>query len=474
MDTITGKTLVEWGYSPGNWFSDAIADAEARRLEGASEAEIRAAIDRRVPPPGLPLRAPAALAHRLNIRAEGPDEVENLASVERHMSELMRVPTIKAGAVMPDACPSGSASGTIPVGGVAATENAIHPGMHSSDICCSLALSTFRGAAAKAVLDAGMKLSHFGGGGRPRGKQIRPPDEVMQRFAANSYLSGLTSDAIEHFGTQGDGNHFFYVGRRGSTGEVALVTHHGSRRPGAVLYKAGMATAQKFRHRLSPETPSHNAWIPADTPEGEAYWDALQAIRLWTRGNHFAIHDLVARSLGVKIEDRFWNEHNFVFRRSDGLFYHAKGATPAWADFAADSSGLTLIPLNMREPILITRGRDAENGLGFAPHGAGRNFSRSAYMRRHAEVSEAELVAQETQGIDARFFFGIPDVSELPGAYKNAATVRRQIEEYGLAEVVETIEPYGCIMAGDWIRPRRKGKKTHIAARRLQTQDDAP
>jgi RNA-splicing ligase RtcB len=198
----------------------------------------------------------------------------------------------------------------------------------------------------------------------------------------------------------------------------------------------------------------------------------LQGIRLWTRGNHFAIHDLVARSLGVKIEDRFWNEHN-IFRRSDGLFYQ-RGATPAWADFAADSSGLTLIPLNMREPILITRGRDAENGLGFAPHGAGRNFSRSAYMRRHAELSEAELVAQETQGIDARFFFGIPDVSELPSAYKNAATVRRQIEEYGLANVVETKEPYGCIMAGDWIRPHRKGKKTHIAAQRLQTQDDAP
>ena len=26
--------------------------------------------------------------------------------------------------------------------------------------------------------------------------------------------------------------------------------------------------------------------------------------------------------------ERFWNEHNFVFRKSDGLFYHAKGATP--------------------------------------------------------------------------------------------------------------------------------------------------
>src|SRR5215210_789362 len=119
-----------------------------------------------------------------------------------------------------------------------------------------------------------------------------------------------------------------------------------------------------------------------------------------------------------------------------------------------------LIPLNMREPILITRGRDAENGLGFAPHGAGRNFSRSAYLRRHAGISEAELVAEETRGIDARFFYGIPDVSELPGAYKNAATMRRQIEAYGLAEVVDTIEPYGCIMAGDWIRPHRRLSRT--------------
>ena len=197
-------------------------------------------------------------------------------------------------------------------------------------------------------------------------------------------------------------------------------------------------------------------------------------IRLWTKGNHFAIHDLVARDLGAGIEDRFWNEHNFVFRKSDGLFYHAKGATPAWINFAEDSTGPTLIPLNMRQPILVTRGLDAESGLGFAPHGAGRNFSRTAYLRRLAKVSEADLVARETQGIDARFFCGIPDLSELPSAYKNAATVRKQIEEYRLSQVVDTIEPYGCIMAGDWMRPFRRGKRTPIAAERLRTQDDAP
>jgi tRNA-splicing ligase RtcB len=274
----------------------------------------------------------------------------------------------------------------------------------------------------------------------------------LAAFADNDFLRPHAGAAVEHFATQGDGNHFFYVGRVRSTGRIALVTHHGSRKPGALLYKAGMAVAERFRRELSPETPSHNAWIPSETKEGRDYWNALQTVRAWTKANHFAIHALVADRLGARSEDRFWNEHNFVFRKSDGLFYHAKGATPAFRGFAEDDSGLTLIPLNMAEPILIARGRNADNGLGFAPHGAGRNFSRTAYMKRIAGRTEAEIVAEQTRGIDARFFCGIPDISELPLAYKSAATVRRQIEEYGLAEVVDTIEPIGCIMAGEWQR----------------------
>jgi tRNA-splicing ligase RtcB (3'-phosphate/5'-hydroxy nucleic acid ligase) len=456
---ITGKTLVAWGYRPGAWFTEAIAMAEQARRDGQDAAQIRRALDLMAPGPTVPLRAAGSLAHHMNIRAEHPDEVENIAAVERHMHDLMRVPTVRAGAVMPDACPAGAAPGTIPVGGIIAAENAIHPGMHSADICCSMALSVLGDVDPTAVLDAGMKLSHFGGGGRPRGAQMKPPDAVLAAFEANRFLQNDVSAAVEHFGTQGDGNHFFYVGRIASTGEVALVTHHGSRKPGALLYKAGMAAAERFRQQLSPETPAHNAWIPADTREGEAYWGALQAIRGWTKANHYAIHDRVAAHLGHDVRERFWNEHNFVFRKSDGLFYHAKGATPAWANFAPDSNGLTLIPLNMAQPILITRGRDAPNGLGFAPHGAGRNMSRSAFMRRNAGRTELEIVAEQTAGIDARFFCGIPDVSELPGAYKDADAVRRQIDAFGLAEVTDTITPVGSIMAGDWVRPFRMKKK---------------
>jgi tRNA-splicing ligase RtcB len=294
---------------------------------------------------------------------------------------------------------------------------------------------------------------------------MRPSDALLGEFESNRLLALMTDAATRHFGTQGDGNHFFYVGRLASTGQIALVTHHGSRRPGALLYKLGMDIAERYRRDLSPETPAHNAWIPSETEDGRDYWNALQVIRKWTKHNHFAIHDAVAKHLGVKVKDRFWNEHNFVFRKTDGLFYHAKGATPAFENYAADAMGLTLIPLNMAEPILIARGLDAGHGLGFAPHGAGRNFSRNSFMRQNAHMTVEDIVREQTKGIDARFFCGNPDVSELPGAYKNAASVRRQIEHFGLAEVVDTIEPVGSIMAGDWQQdaPWRKKRETRTA-----------
>jgi RNA-splicing ligase RtcB len=454
---ITGSLIREFGYQPASWWKDAIGEAGGRDF--ADPAQAREYLDGFAPPPAMPLRASRALRWTANIEAEDEAERANIEAVSRHMDELMRVPTVVAGAVMPDACPSDHRLGAIPVGGVAATRDAIHPGMHSADICCSMAVTIFdSGSDAGRILDAGMKLSHFGAGGRAAGGQIQPAPELLEAFERNIFLKPLINAAIEHNATQGDGNHFFYVGRVRSSGRVALVTHHGSRGPGGKLYAAGMTSAERFRRQASPETPAHNAWIPSETREGESYWEALQLIRAWTKGNHFAIHDLIAATLGLRADDRFWNEHNFVFRRSDGLFYHAKGATPAYADFSSDTNGLTLIPLNMAEPILITRGLDAAAGLGFSPHGAGRNFSRSAYVKQNAGKSEADLIAEQAPGIDVRYFSGIPDVSELPGAYKNAASMRRQIAKFGLAKVVDQIDPIGNIMAGDWQRvaPWRK------------------
>jgi tRNA-splicing ligase RtcB len=468
-EVMSGQDLIDAGMSQGKWFRDALEAANRVLSDGGSTADALAVARGYQPGPTLPLKAPNDVMIHMNIRAEDAHEQDNIEKVAATMRELARTPVVRAAAIMPDACPSGPV-GTIPVGGVVASE-AIHPGMHSADICCSMAISIFPGVEPKALLDAVHAVTHFGPGGRPRGAQIKPSEATLSAFQQNPLLEQIISVGIDHFATQGDGNHFAYVGQMKSTGETALVTHHGSRAPGAKLYDRGMKIANKFREQLSPETHRENAWIPADSEEGEMYWSALQTIRQWTKENHYAIHDMTAEKLAAKVSDRFWNEHNFVFRKSDGLFYHGKGATPAFDNWAEDATDLTIIPLNMAEPILIVRGSNAAHGLGFSPHGAGRNFSRTAHMRRLGEEFGADsrglspnniaaVMERETSGLDARFFSGIPDISELPSAYKNAANVRSQIEHYGLAEIVDEVIPYGSIMAGDWQRdaPWRRGK----------------
>lgn len=461
--TITGKDLINWGFQPGKHFPALLKAANWNRAAGASDDEIKIALFPMVPAPipEIAMRTNSRpFSFFLNVDAEenSPDEDaqrENMLSVIQHMDALMRVPVLRAGAVMPDACPSGSQPGTIPVGGVVSSTE-IHPGMHSADICCSMAISVFkRKGDPKQLLDAVQAVTHFGPGGRK--DMITPPADIMAAISDNPYLKGLENFAAGHFASQGDGNHFAYVGHLKSTGQLVLVTHHGSRGLGAQLYKRGMTVAQKHTGIVAPRVPKHNAWIKADSETGRDYWTALQVVRLWTRASHYKIHDMAAQAAGNAVVDRFWNEHNFVFQRDDGLFYHAKGATPSFRGFAADDTGVTLIPMNCSEPILITRHKNRSGVQGFAPHGAGRNYSRTYHLK--SEGLDAELASLEKRGLDIRSYCGVPDLSELPSAYKGAAQVRRQIQEYDLAEIVDEVLPYGSIMAGDWERDAPWKKK---------------
>ena len=461
-DPVTGDHLKEWGHRPGKQFPALLARAIAMRAEGFGLVRIRQALEGEIPPPPVQhgLRGAGEVPFFENISPEGPDEEANVAKVRATMTALMRTPTLEAGAIMPDACPAGP-EGTIPVGGVAAARKAIHPGMHSADICCSVMMTDLGDADPKTVLDAAQSVTHFGPGGRAPDAAFAVAPALLEAFRANAFLDTAKSlrMAESHMGTQGDGNHFLFVGRSRKTGRTAMITHHGSRGPGAVLYKRGMAVAERFRQEISPATLKQNAWIPADSAEGVAYWAALQIIRDWTKANHSAIHEATAAAARAEAGARFWNEHNFVFRRGD-IFYHGKGATPAWDAYAADATGLTLIPLNMSEPVLVVRGKDAGHGLGFSPHGAGRNFSRTEHRRRMGAKTPAQLLAEETAGLDVRFHAGGVDTSELPSSYKRADTVVAQIKAYDLAEIEDYIDPYGCIMAGD-VPPFWAKKKRH-------------
>jgi tRNA-splicing ligase RtcB (3'-phosphate/5'-hydroxy nucleic acid ligase) len=463
---INGNTLLELGFVSGKWFRTAIEHINENQLSGQPMLDYLEQF--RTGPVVDLLTSPAPFS--VNIKAENEQEQMNVEMVVDTMNELMKTPTVTGGAIMPDACPTGPV-GTIPVGGVVVAKNAIHPGMHSADICCSVFLTDFGKADPKTVLDAAHSITHFGPGGRDRNAQFRFPSDLLEQFEGNAFLKDreLIQTARGHLGTQGDGNHFLYVGISKKTGNTMMVTHHGSRGAGAQLYKKGMFIAERFRQQLSPDTLKQNAWIPFETEEGREYWEALQIIRTWTKLNHTVLHDATAAKAGLEVKDRYWNEHNFVFRKDD-LFYHAKGATPLDAAFMPDITGPRLIPLNMSEPILIVEGAATANNLGFAPHGAGRNLSRTQHRKSLAHKTNEEIFAEETAGLDIRFFANEIDITELPSAYKSAENVRNQMDEFGMGSVIDEVIPYGCIMAGDWEKnaPWKMKKRQKMAQQATQ------
>lgn len=455
-----GNTLIELGFTPNKHFRSILKELNENNI---AEEDVLDYVTSLMPIP-IPYIEPyeSPIFYHENIDHTTKDEEENLLAIKRTMDVLMTTPTVITGAIMPDACPTGE-NGQIPVGGVVVTENAIHPSMHSSDVCCSMMSSDLGKTDPQTVMDIAFTTTQFGSGGR---KEHGGWEDILfdnknltDKIKENYYTKDYIIKAAKHIGTQGDGNHFLFVGISEKTGNTHLVTHHGSRGFGASVFKKGMDTAEKFRKKLSPNTLKRNAWIPYDELEGKLYWDALQIVREWTKLNHESIHNKICHKLKIQYQDRFWNEHNFVFK--DGTkFYHAKGATPLDNKFVPDSqNGLRLIPLNMAQPILVVKGTESETNLGFAPHGAGRNVSRSEHHRRNTKKTKEEIFAIETKGLDVRFFSGLIDISELPSAYKNADTVIEQMERYGLGEVVDRINPFGCIMAGEQVKFTKKKKK---------------
>lgn len=184
----------------------------------------------------------------------------------------MRTPVIRTGAIIPDASLSGP-SGTIPVGGGMASE-AIHPGMHSADICCSMAISVFDKVAPKALLDAVHGVTHFGPGGRQHGKQWWAPAELLAGFEANPLLSDGIGQAMEHFGTHG--NYFAYVGSRVNR-----------RRAGAIQSKQGWPRVSGLGAPdwwCGGQTPA--SWVPrrGNRPLGHGAGES-EVSREWSTGD---------------------------------------------------------------------------------------------------------------------------------------------------------------------------------------------
>ena len=534
MEQITATDLLSIGLKPSKEFGLALKEGVRLATEGTPKAEILEALKKfiKVAPPTIPLRKSKLPIAWAMGTPETQEEIINQDAVRNSLSKLSAVPVVTAIAAMPDACPTGD---VITVGGCVVYDNAISPSSHSADACCSMQATFFPPTVGHAEqMEQLLKATRFGQGGRPRSGWVHHAilDEYPTH---NPYLKGLEHYAAQHMADQGDGNHFAYLGNMDVTPVMlaalvtagyrdlatqieniavngkchVLVTHHGSRGLGAQVYKRGKETAQRMTNEICPGVPEGTEWIPFDTQEGKDYYDALQYVEKWTKANHESIHQRFLNAIGLindskkfgegkeikcpqcdhgnnpnrsycwhcrsflwDSKDKYaelFNAHNFVWKRGH-LFYHGKGATPAWKDEQGRPL-LGLIPMNMSSPILFVAGGDNKDFLSFAPHGAGRNRSRTATIRSY-ESKEALDAAVETttKGIDVRWYSGTPDPSETPIGYKEPQKVIDEIVTHKLAQVLGIITPRGCIMSGEAPEPFWKAEKRAKKAAKDATQ----
>jgi tRNA-splicing ligase RtcB len=486
---ITGKDLIEMGFKPSNRFKDIIAEANLCMETGKSWEITKSHLFEKFKEiPKLELRqTPLKIAVACNPETE--EEAKNAAASIQKMEELSRVPIVEACALMPDNCPAGNEWGSIPVGGAIQTENAIIPAAHSADLFCSMSTTLFEcHLDAKTLMAHIAEKTHFGPYPAPVSERRHDPilDEPVWD---NPFLKGLETTALDYLGTQGDGNHFSSLGKIEVTpafitqlekaGKIelakslhahknkvvyALTTHHGSRNFGAKVYKRGLETAEKETALIANKIPRTGAWLDTTTPIGTAYLEALKYVGRWTKANHNRVHQNVLNNLDIQILTNFGNEHNAIWEK-DGKILHGKGATPAWKENGLPQLGI--IPLNMGKEILIVLGNDNPTFLGFAPHGAGRNRSRTETLKpflnaqgKPDRTKIEESIQKETQGLHIHWKSGKSDISESPLGYKNPQKVKEEIERFGLATIIQEIRPQGCIMAGEMENLHKKKKKT--------------
>ena len=164
MNLLTESDLLLAGWLHGPQLAEMLQAVAAMESRGIRDPQYAMKLLRRdFPPPETKLRLraePAPLAEAIAVTS--PLDAENIGAVRRGMETLLRVPVISSGAIMPDACPTGPAAASIPVGGAVVAENAIIPGAHSEDLCCSMFASFFKTTAGvEEQLDALMASTRF-------------------------------------------------------------------------------------------------------------------------------------------------------------------------------------------------------------------------------------------------------------------------------------------------------------------------
>ena len=216
-------------------------------------------------------------------------------------------------------------------------------------------------------------------------------------------------------GTLGGGNHFIEVDRD-TDGDYYLVIHSGSRHLGMEVteyyLKAGQKESQMKKQGHAP--------YEMTCLEGKLLEDYLQDLAVtqeYAANNREAMLDEIMRGMKWRIMDSYTCIHNYI-DFSGELPILRKGA------ISAKAGEKVVIPINMRDGIILGTGLGNEAWNCSAPHGSGRVYRRSE-VKDHHTVSEFKKAMEGIHSICVNK----DTLDEAPFAYRKIDDIAEVIED---------------------------------------------
>ena len=221
------------------------------------------------------------------------------------------------------------------------------------------------------------------------------------------------NDVLLSLGTLGGGNHFIEVDED-PEGNKWMVVHTGSRNFGKRICEFHQSKAKALMRKMfQGDAYKDLEFLPMDMG-GEDYLVDMRIAQRYAALNRKAILDFFLRYFDVKAIDRIISVHNYI---DDGSLVR-KGA------ISAQNGEKLLIPLNMRDGVVVGRGRGKSDWNWSAPHGAGRILSRGQ-AKRNLVLDEYK---KEMKGIYTTSVC-MSTIDESPMAYKAKDVILAAIED---------------------------------------------
>jgi tRNA-splicing ligase RtcB len=250
---------------------------------------------------------------------------------------------------------------------------------------------------------------------------------------------GVSDEKVYKFflsiGTLGGGNHFISVDTDSNDSEhLYLTVHSGSRNFGLTVAKFYQDLATKFCSDMGINVPKGSGYLPIgyssnfENPVlGDAYLQDMKIAQEYATYNRLAIVRRILDKMDMvdgKCVEITNCIHNYIGK--DNII--RKGA------ISATLSEKVIIPLNMRDGILLGVGKGNSKWNNSAPHGAGRLMSRNVAKK---EI-EMEDYRKTMEGI---FTTSVNEdtLDEAPMAYKDSEIIKNAIGE--TVEITHHLKP---------------------------------